>query len=127
MSFTSDRKTIWYDVFLNPDHPGVETVTFRRAGMPDRSVVGKRAEHARNRQIAEPFERREETIALKFGRDESHEKGGIATIEIGDTILRAGDPAPYAFTGEVSDITPHSWTIRFARRPADVAGRVNRS
>lgn len=123
-TFTDHRRDVWYDVQLAEGMPGVETVTFRKAGQDDRTVVVKRVEDQADREQMELEENRREVFRLRCGRDKAHEKGGIDEPVIGDLVIRE-DGLQYGFTGEKADVTPHAWTLVFRRSVPDVAGRIS--
>jgi len=121
--FTDHRRDVWYDVQLAEGMPGVETVTYRKPGQDDRTVVVKRVEDQGDREQMEEGETRREVFRLRCGRDKEHDKGGIDAPVIGDLVIRS-DQVQFGFTGEKADITPHAWTLVFRRSVPDVAGTI---
>jgi hypothetical protein len=122
-TFADHRKDVWYDVQLQEGMPGVETVTYRKPGGEDKTVVVKRVEDESDREAMELHEAAKELFKFRCGRDVEHEKGGIVTPEIRDLVIRE-DGSRYSYTGEKENITPHAWTLLFRRATPDVAGRI---
>lgn len=120
----------FYAGVLDPDNfPNVEIVSFQPAGGDARAVYA----HLKFDQQQGEFEtvsRRTERMAVRVGRDESHEKGGIATATRGDILRRPDDAegaVPFAYTGEVREQTSWSWVLVFERPvPTGLGKRMTR-
>lgn len=103
--------------------PGVETVTYRKPGEADRTVVVKRVADESDRETVDLHENEREVFRLRCGRDAGHTKGGIENPDVGDLVIR-GDSSEWGYTGEKEQITPHAWTLICRRHTPDVAGRI---
>lgn len=92
-----------------------EVVTVKEPNKDDRQVYGKQVENEAE-WIEEQYGGDDrELLLMRFGRNEAHEKGGIAAPKVGLSILRDGDSVPFAYTGKTVRPTAHSWTLVFTR------------
>jgi hypothetical protein len=124
MSLKLARKENFYNVILNCDQ-FAETVTYKRPGASDAQivcVVRDAPEDLAERQLEEI---REQKILVRIGRDPAEAKGGIQEPRIGDAIVRQCFPDwTYSFQGRTTEVTPHSFTLEFARRIPDRVGKT---
>jgi hypothetical protein len=116
-TFKQQRADIFYDVMLDSSE-FAEIFTVKEPGKADRQVYGKRsADDADQALMQQYLENNEEVLAVRFGKNEGHTKGGVANPLLGLAIVRTGEETlkPYAFTGKILKTTEHSWTLLFAR------------
>ena len=71
-------------------------------------------------------EKRVERLRALVGRDEQNATiGGVATVRIGDAIVRGSavdpDTRPFMFSGEKENVRPHAWRLVCVR---DVIGSI---
>ena len=94
-----------------------ESVTYRPAHGPQRTIAAAVLYNREDDLYEDPAEREEEELTVQAAKDESCTRGGVASPEIGDSLLRASEPvdAPWAFH-RVSKDLGHSWILIFRRR-----------
>ena|GEM_PF-4722161 len=94
-----------------------ESVTFRPASGPERTIAAACVYNRDDDVYEEVSEREEEELTVQVPQSETCTRGGIATPEIGDSLLRESDPpdAPWSFH-RVSKDLGHSWVLVFRRR-----------
>lgn len=123
MSFADIRAAAFYDTILAEGNPGVEIVVVIENGV-QRTVWCKRSSQDEATKLiplpaplpAGHGEQRKEKVFLRFGRNESHEKGGVANPRVGLAVIRGDDTErPWAYTGDVDNASAHSHTLTFAR------------
>lgn len=114
LTFKQMRANLFYDKMLD-DGSFAELVTVREPGRADRTVYGKKVENESDLLAAQFEDEEKELLLMRFGRNESHAKGGIAKPTLGLAVLRAGETTPFAYTGKTLRGTAHSWTLVFAR------------
>jgi hypothetical protein len=127
VGFLANRSDNFYTYFLGEENPGVEIVIVRdsRNAAP-RTVWCKRsqdqADLAALMNPLPPGENKKEKVYLRFGKDESHDKGGIADPKIGLSVIRNGETdRPWTYSGEIKSATAHSHTLTFTRPVATQA------
>jgi len=100
----------------NTDH-FAETATVRPPSGSERSVVVSILYNRDDDVYEDVNEREDEELTVQVAKDESCARGGIATPEIGYSLLRASDApdAPWSFH-RVSKDLDHSWILIFRRR-----------
>ncbi len=127
MTFKTNRRDNFYEVFLNDEH-FAEWITYHPAVGDERAVLAL-IEHEQRRHEDEVVVRDDERIVVTVGRDETHEKGGVELPKIGDGLMREVDDGwgKFAFTGEVVNQTAHSWKLVFTRpKSRALGGRLHR-
>jgi hypothetical protein len=120
-SFPEVRKETFYRVVLS-EQRFARPVAIREDGKPDRTIlavcrrtVADRQEHVTDTSM--------EMLAVTVGRDETHEKGGIAEARRGLKLVRDGETDAYAFEGTVLEETEYSLVLQFARPKLTTLGR----
>lgn len=120
-TFREQRASAFYGLILDAD-AFAEVVTLRQPGRSDRQLYAKQVENT-SELLAQEFEAmNQEMLLVRVGRNEQHEKGGIADPQLGMSLLRTGDPQPFSYTGRIEKQTAHSWTLVFARPRQVMAG-----
>ena len=120
-SFAEIRKETFYRVVLSEQH-WARPVTIREDGQPDRTILAVCRRTAADRQ-EELTDASVDALAVTAGRDEAHEKGGIAEARRGLKLVRPEETDPYAFEGTVIEETFYSYVLQFSRPRLTTLGR----
>lgn len=120
-SFPEIRKETFYRVVLNEQH-WARPVTITEDGKPDRTILAVCRRTAADREEG-MTDTSVDSLAVTVGRDEAHEKGGIAEPRRGLKLLRPNEADSYGFEGTVIEETEYSLVLQFARPRLTTLGR----